>query len=110
MAGMSQMVSEDYRYNTSCITIFSKPLVRKRLEAHIRTIVVLTCGKLSDFYFLHLLYRNYYSVMTHLRSGKKVSILLPGDVNPGPVPSRRGLIENSPYHMVGVACLSCNCP
>jgi hypothetical protein len=27
-------------------------------------------------------------VTTHLRQGKKVSILLLGDVNPGPVPSK----------------------
>jgi hypothetical protein len=41
--------------------------------------------------------------MMHLRQGKKVSILSPGDVNPGPVPSRWGLLEDSPYHAVGAA-------
>jgi hypothetical protein len=66
--------------------------VRIRVDAHIRTIVVLTDGKLTEIYFF---------VMTHLRQGKKVSTLPPGDVNPGSVPSRRGLLENSPYHMVG---------
>jgi hypothetical protein len=35
-------------------------------------------------------------VMMHLRQGKKVSILLPGDVNSGPVASRRGLLEAVP--------------
>jgi hypothetical protein len=30
----------------------------------------------------------YFLVTTHLRQGKKVSILPPGDVNPRPVPSR----------------------
>jgi hypothetical protein len=45
--------------------------VRIRLDAHLRTIVVLTGGKLTRFY---------------LRKGKKVSILPSGDVNPGPVP------------------------
>jgi hypothetical protein len=39
----------------------------------------------------------------HLRLGKKVSILSPGDVNPGPIPSRRGLLEDSPYRAVGAA-------
>jgi hypothetical protein len=29
----------------------------------------------------------------HLRQGKKVSILVQGDVNSGPVASRRGLLE-----------------
>jgi hypothetical protein len=44
-------------------------------------------------YFLYLL-----SVMTHRRQGKKVSIL-------PPVPSRRGLLEDSPYRAVG-GCVS----
>jgi hypothetical protein len=65
------------------------------LDAHIRTIVVLTCGKLTWIYFPHSL-----SVTTHRQPGKKVSILLSADVNPGPVPSRRGLLECSPYHVV----------
>jgi hypothetical protein len=58
-------------------------MVRIRFNAHIRTIVVLTRGKLTGIYFLYLL-----SVTTHLRHGKKVSILMPGDVNSGPVASR----------------------
>jgi hypothetical protein len=68
---MSQLVSEHYGCNTSHTTLFSKTTVRIRLDAHIRNVVVLI--------------------------GKKVSILPPGDVNPGPVPSRRGLLENCPY-------------
>jgi hypothetical protein len=35
--------------------------------------------------------------------GCYISILLPGDVNPGPVPSRRCLLEDSPCHAVGAA-------
>jgi hypothetical protein len=38
---------------------------------------------LSAFIFYNLLY-----VMTHLHQGKKVSILMPGDVNSGPAASR----------------------
>jgi hypothetical protein len=38
----------------------------------------------------------YFSVTTHLCQGKKVSILVPGDVNSGPVASRRGLLEAVP--------------
>jgi hypothetical protein len=87
---------------------FQKFTVRKPLEAHIRTIVVLTCGNLTGIYFLHLLYTIYYSIMTHLRQGKKVSFLPPSDVNLGPIPSRRGLLEDSLYYVVGVACLSCD--
>jgi hypothetical protein len=57
--------------------------VRIRFNAHIRTIVVLTGGKLIGIYFLYLL-----SVMTHVRQSKKVSILVSGDVNSGPIASR----------------------
>jgi hypothetical protein len=85
-------------------------MARIHLDAHIKTIVVLTGGKLTRFYFLPLLYVIYYSAMTHLRQGKKVSIFPLGDANPRPVPSRRGLLEDSPNHVVGVACLSCDWP
>jgi hypothetical protein len=67
---------------------FQKPMVRKCVDGHIRTIVVSTGGKLIRIYFLYL-----FSATTHLRQGKKVSILVPGDVNSGPVASRRGLLE-----------------
>jgi hypothetical protein len=82
------MVSEYYRYKTSRTVLFLEIAVRIRLEAHMRTIVVLTGGKLTVIYFLHLLHAIYYFIMTHLRKGKKVSTLTPGDVNPGSVPSR----------------------
>jgi hypothetical protein len=82
--------------------------MRIRLDAHIRTIVVLTGGKLIEFYFLPLFYTTYYSITTHLRQGKKVSILPLGDVNPGSVPSRQDLLEDSPYHAVGLARLLCD--
>jgi hypothetical protein len=82
--------------------------VRIHAYAHIRAIVVLSGSKLTEFYFSHLLYSIYYSVTALLREGKKVSFLPPSDMNPGSVPSRRGLYEDSPYHVVGVACLSCD--
>jgi phosphoribulokinase len=62
--------------------------VRIRFNAHIRTIVVLTGGKLTWIYFPYLL-----SVMMHLHQGKKVSILVPGDVDSSPIASRRDLLE-----------------
>jgi hypothetical protein len=46
---------------------------------------------LSVFTFCNLLF-----VTMHLRQSKKVSILVPGDVNSGPVASRRGLLEAVP--------------
>jgi hypothetical protein len=48
------------------------------------------------------------SVTTHLRQGKKISILPSGDVNHRPILSRRGLFEDSPYHAVGAMCASCD--
>jgi hypothetical protein len=59
--GTSQLVSEYCEYNTSRMILFSKTVVKIHLDAHIRTIVVLTDGKLIETYFLHLL-----SVITFL--------------------------------------------
>jgi hypothetical protein len=63
-------------------------MVRIHLDAHIRTIVVLICGKLTGIYFLYLLSAIYFFVTMHIRQGKKVRILPSGDVYPRPVPSR----------------------
>jgi hypothetical protein len=70
--------------------------VRIRFNAHIRTIVVLTGGKLIGICFLYLLSVIYFSVTTHICQVKKVSILVPGDVDSGPIASRRGLLEAVP--------------
>jgi hypothetical protein len=45
---------------------FRKSMVRKFLDAHIRIILVLTGGKLTEIYFLHLLYVIYYFVTAYL--------------------------------------------
>jgi hypothetical protein len=42
------------------------------------------------------IFHNLFFATTHLRKGKKVSILVSGDVNSGPVASRRGLLEIFP--------------
>jgi hypothetical protein len=83
--GCHSWYQSHYGCNTSRTNLFSKTAVRKRFNAHIRTIVVLTSGKLTWIYFMYLLC---YSVTTYRRKGKKVSILSLGDVNPGPVNSR----------------------
>jgi hypothetical protein len=46
---------------------------------------------LSIFTFCNLL-----SVTMHLRQGKKISILVPGDVNSSPIASRGDLLEAVP--------------
>jgi hypothetical protein len=94
--GRHSCYQSHYGYNTSSTTLFLKIAVRIRLDAHIKTIVVLTGDKLTWIYFLYLLSAIYFSVMTHLCRGKKVSILVLGDVNSGPVASRRGLLEVVP--------------
>jgi hypothetical protein len=101
--GRHRWYQSHYGYNTSRTVLFSKIAVRICLDALIRTIVVLTGGKLTWIYFLHL-----HFVTMHRRQGKMVSILPPGDVNPGPIPSRRGLLEDNPYRAVGAACSSCD--
>jgi hypothetical protein len=82
------------------MAIFSKPTVRIHFNSRIRTIVILTGGKLIGIYFLYLLsiftFCNLLSVMMHLRQGKNVSILPLGDVNSGLIASRRGLLEEEP--------------
>jgi hypothetical protein len=78
------------------MVLFLKTAMRICLDAHIRTIVVLTGVKLTWIYFLYLLSAIYFSVTMHLRQGKKVSILVPGDVNSGPVASRQDLLEAIP--------------
>jgi hypothetical protein len=100
--GRHSWYQSHYRYNISCTILFWKTALRICLDAHTRTIVVLTGGKLTGVYFLHLLYAIYFPVTTHLRLGRKVCILSPCDVNPGPVPSRWGLIEDSPYRAIGL--------
>jgi hypothetical protein len=65
--GRHSWYQSHYRYNTSHTVLFSKTVVRIRLDAHMRTIVVLSVSKLTGIYFLYLLYAIYFSVTTHLR-------------------------------------------
>jgi hypothetical protein len=85
-----------YRYNALRTILFLKTYGEDTLRCLYKNIVALIGGKLTWIYFLYFL-----SVMTHRWQSKKVSILPSGDVNPGPVPSRRGLLEDSLYHAVG---------
>jgi hypothetical protein len=59
-AGRHSWYQSRYKYNTSCMVLFLKTAVRIRLDAHIKTIVVLTGGKLTGIYFLYLLSANYF--------------------------------------------------
>jgi hypothetical protein len=90
---MSQLVSETYEYNTILMAIFLKTYDEDMLQCTYKDYSSLDRWQtnrdlLYVFTFCHLL-----SVTTHLRQGKKVSILVPGDVDSGPVASRQGLLE-----------------
>jgi hypothetical protein len=50
--GCRRWYQNHYEYNTLCTVLFSKTAVRIRLDAHIRTVVVSTGGKLTGIYFL----------------------------------------------------------
>jgi hypothetical protein len=84
---MSQLVSEPYGYNTILTAIFSKTYGEDTLQYPYKDYSSLDRWQAN---------RDLLSVMTHLRQGKKVNILAPGDVDSGPIASRRGLLEAVP--------------
>jgi hypothetical protein len=89
---MSQPVSEPYEYNTTLTAIFSKTYDEDMLQCPYKNYSSLDRWQANR----DLLSAIYFSVTTHLHQGKKVSILMPGDVDSGPVASRRGLLEAVP--------------
>jgi hypothetical protein len=85
---MSQLVSELYEYNTTPTAIFLKTYSEDMHQCPYKDYNSLDRWQanrdlLSVFTFYNLLF-----AMTHLHQGKKVSILVSGDVNSGPVASR----------------------
>jgi hypothetical protein len=93
---MSQLVSEPYEYNMTLAAIFLKTYDEDTLQCPYKDYSSLNMWQanrdlLSVFFFCNLLF-----VTMHLHQGKKVSIILSGDVNPRPVASRRGLLEIVP--------------
>jgi hypothetical protein len=58
MVGCHSWYQSHYGYNTSRAVLFSKTVVRICIDAHIRTIVVLTGGKLTAIYFLPFTFCN----------------------------------------------------
>jgi hypothetical protein len=85
---MSELVSEPYEYNTTLMAIFFKTYGEDTLQCPYKDYSSLDRWQanrdlLSVFIFCNLL-----SIITHLRQGKKVSILVSGDVNSGPDATR----------------------
>jgi hypothetical protein len=89
---MSQLVSESYEYNTTLTAIFSKTYGEDMLQCLYKDYSSRNRWQANR----DLLSAIYFSVTMHLRQGKKVCILVPGDVDSGPVASRRGLLEAVP--------------
>jgi hypothetical protein len=94
---MLQLVSEPYEYNTSLTAIFLKTYGEDTLRCPYKNYSSLSRWQANR----DLLSAIYFSVTTHRRKGKNVRILPLGDVNPEPIPSRRALLEDSPYRSIG---------
>jgi hypothetical protein len=80
---MSQLVSEPYEYNMTLTTIFLKTYGEDTLQYPYKDYSSRDRWQANG----DLLYAIYFCVMTNLCQGKKVSILVPGDVDSGPVAS-----------------------
>jgi hypothetical protein len=85
--GRNSWYQSHYGYNTSCMVLFSKTYDEKMRRCPHKDYSSLNRWQanmdlLSVFIFCHLLF-----VTTHLRQGKKVSILVSGGVNFDPVAS-----------------------
>jgi hypothetical protein len=78
------LVLEHYGCNTSCTIVFLKTYSEDTLRCLYKNYSSLNRWQANR----NLFYAIYYFVTTHLRQGKKVSLLPPGDVNLGPVLSR----------------------
>jgi hypothetical protein len=94
--GCHSWYQSHYRYNKSRTVVFLKNRSEETLRCPYKDYSSLNSWQanrdlLSVFTFCNLIF-----VTTHLCQGKKVSILVPGDVDFGPVASRRGLLEAVP--------------
>jgi hypothetical protein len=93
---MSLLVSESYEYNTTLTDIFLKTYGDETLQCPHKDYSSLDRWQANRDLFYVFTFYNLFYVMTHLRQGNKVSILPSGDVNFGPIVSRRGLLEAVP--------------
>jgi hypothetical protein len=84
-----------YGYNTSRTVLFSKTYYEDALRCSYKDYSSLTKWQANR----DLLSAIYFSITTHRWKGNKVRILPSGDVNPGLIPSRQGLLEDSHYRV-----------
>jgi hypothetical protein len=90
---MSQLVSEPYEYNMILTAIFLKTYGEDTLQCLYKDYSSLDRWQANRDLISVYTFHNLLSITMHLCQGKKVSILVPGDVNSGPIASRRGLLE-----------------
>jgi hypothetical protein len=93
---MSQLVSKPYEYNTTLTAIFLKTYGDDTLQYLYKDYSSLDRWQANRDLLYVFTFCNLFSTTTHLRQGKKVSILVWGDVNSSPIASRRGLLEVVP--------------
>jgi hypothetical protein len=93
---MSQLVSKSFEYNTTLTAIFSKTYGDDTLQCPHKDYSSLDRLQANRDLLFVFTFCNLPFAMTHLCQGKKVSIIVPGDVNSGPVASRRGFLEAVP--------------
>jgi hypothetical protein len=93
---MSQLVSESYEYNMTLMAIFLKTYGEDTLQCPYKDYSSLDRWQANRDLLSVFTSAIYFSVTTHLCQGKKVSILVPGDTDSGPIASRRGLLEAVP--------------
>jgi hypothetical protein len=93
---MSHLVSKPYEYNMTLTAIFLKTYGEDMLQCPYKDYSSLDKWQANWDLLSIFTFCNLFSATTHLRQGKKVSTLVPGDVNSGPVALWRGLLEAIP--------------
>jgi hypothetical protein len=90
------LVSKLYEYNTILTTIFLKTYGEDTLQCLYKEYISLDRWQVNKDLLYVFNFYNLFFVTTHQYQGKKVSLLSPGDVNLGPVPSRWGCLRTVP--------------
>jgi hypothetical protein len=93
---MSQLVPGPYEYNMTLAAIFLKTYGEDTLQRPYKDYSSLDRWQANRDLLSVFTFHNLFFVTMHLRQGKKVSILMPGDVDSSPVASWRGLLEAIP--------------
>jgi hypothetical protein len=90
------VVLEPYEYKTTLMAIFLKTYSEDMLQCPYKNYSSLDRWQTNRDLLYVFTFCKLLSLTTHLRQGKKVSILMSGDVDSVPIASRRGLLEAVP--------------